>query len=154
MDYRFEQRDVPAMNVLFAKSTCKPSEISATLGRLLPRVFASLVELGVRPVGPPFCRYTNWREDECDLEGGIIVDGLVSGFGDIEGGQIGGGPAVHTLHIGPYTELSKAYDALQQWLGENGKQSAGAPFELYLTDPGRVPDSAEWQTEIYWPVVG
>lgn len=152
MTYEFEVRDVPKMPVLYIKGTCNNEEIGPTLSRILPRVFSSLVELGVRPVGPPFCRYTSWREADCDLEGGILVDGLVSGIGEIEGGQIGGCKAVRTLHTGPYKDLHTAYTAGAEWMKENGQQGAGAPFELYLTDPGKVPDPADWQTEIYWPV--
>lgn len=152
MDYQFEVRDVPAMPVLFMKASCEVQEIFPTLGRILPRVFQSFVDVGVRPVGPPFCRYTSWRGSNCDLEGGILVDGLVSGVGEIEGGEIGGCKALYTVHQGSYSELHSAYEAMQKWMQENGRTAAGAPFDLYITDPGKVPNPADCKTEVYWPL--
>ena len=152
MGYQFEVREVPAMSVLYVKDSCPQDEIGPTLGRMLPKVYSSLVELGVRPIGPPFCRYTAWHDQDCDLEGGIQVDGLVAGVGEIHGGQLGGCMAVHTIHHGPYTDLKSAHEAIQQWMKENGREPNGAPFELYLTDPGKVADSSQWETEIFWPV--
>jgi len=140
------------MPVLYMRATCSSKEIADTLGRILPKVFASLMDLCVRPVGPPFCRYTAWRGDECDLEGGVLVDGLVSGVGEVEGGEIGGCKAVYTLHQGAYTELHEAYDAMQAWMKDHGKTAAIPPFELYVTDPGKVPDPMQWKTEVFWPV--
>ena len=26
------------------------------------------------------------------------------------------------------------------------------PWEVYLADPGRVPDPADWLTEVVWPL--
>lgn len=152
MQYEFEIKDVPMMPVLYINGTCRLEDIGPTLGRLLPKVFGTLVDLGVRPAGPPFCRYTARHEGECDLQAGILVDGLVSGIGEIQGGQIGGCSAAHTVHMGPYTELKDAYAALDAWIREQGKTPGDSPFELYMTDPGKVPDPAQWKTEIYWPV--
>lgn len=66
-------------------------------------------------------------------------------------------PAVETMactiHQGPFTTLSEAYDALMKWIDENGYQVTGAAREVYIraakngsqTDPNTV-------TEIQFPV--
>ena len=51
-----------------------------------------------------------------------------------------------------YDTLSEAYAALETWMSANGLKPAGDAWEVYLTDPGEVPDQADWQTEINWPV--
>ena len=32
------------------------------------------------------------------------------------------------------------------------KKAGGAPWEVYISDPGEVPDPAEWITEIVHPL--
>ena len=51
-----------------------------------------------------------------------------------------------------YDTLSEAYAALETWISANGLKPVGDAWEVYLTDPGEVPDQADWQTEINWPV--
>ena len=33
-----------------------------------------------------------------------------------------------------------------------GLEGAGAPWEVYVTDPGAEPDQSKWRTEIFFPV--
>jgi AraC family transcriptional regulator len=152
MEEAIQVREVPALPVLCTKATCRHEEISSTLAVILPKVFGSLTHLGVRPAGPPFCCYTDWRDEDCDLEGGIVVEGLVSGIGEIEGKQLGGGRCACYTHIGPYTELHGAYEMLMKYMQDNHLEPAGPPFEVYLTDPGKEPDQSKWHTDIYFPV--
>lgn len=38
------------------------------------------------------------------------------------------------------------------FLHENGLKPAGPMREIYLTDPGDVPNPDEWKTQLIWPV--
>ena len=40
---------------------------------------------------------------------------------------------------------------VEQYLEEQGLEPSGALREIYLTDPGEVPDPADWKTQIIWP---
>ena len=57
-----------------------------------------------------------------------------------------------TIHAGPYEGLGEAHKALERWIDEQGLAAAGPAWELYLTDPGEVPDPADWQTKVVCPV--
>jgi effector-binding domain-containing protein len=57
-----------------------------------------------------------------------------------------------TIHAGTYGTLSEAYAALEVWIESHGLQSAGAPWEEYITDPAEHPDPKDWRTEVFWPV--
>jgi len=61
-------------------------------------------------------------------------------------------PAVVTVHRGPYNGLTDTYNALAAWMEANGHEQGGAPWEVYLTDPGETRDPADYRTEVYWPV--
>lgn len=153
MDYRFDVRTVPAQQVLFVRRTCKQTDIGETMGQALPEVDAAMRRLKAQPSGPPFCRYAAWRDTDCDIETGFPVASAVQSDDDkIVSGQIGGGSALHTTHIGPYDKLSEAYAAGTQWLTTNKREAAGPPWEVYVTDPGEIANPDEWKTEIYWPL--
>lgn len=56
------------------------------------------------------------------------------------------------MHAGAYDQLQETYAAMEKWIGEQGLSTAGAPWEVYVTDPGDYPDPADWRTEVFWPV--
>ena len=42
---------------------------------------------------------------------------------------------------------------MQEWGREQGLQRSGDSFwEVYLSDPGREPDPAQWRTQLVQPV--
>ena len=56
-----------------------------------------------------------------------------------------------TVHVGPYSEVCHAYEALQKWMTDKGRRPAGMVREIYLNDPDSVPVE-ELLTEIDWPI--
>ena len=153
MEYKFDVRAVPAQPVLFVRRTCKRGAISATIGPALAAVGAVMQKLGAKMAGPPFTRYTAWRETDCDLEvGAPITPAVQSNDADVQSGQLGGGQALHTTHVGHYDKLGEAYDAAAQWLAANKREPTGPPWEVYVTDPGSVANPDDWKTEIYFPL--
>jgi effector-binding domain-containing protein len=63
-----------------------------------------------------------------------------------------GGTVASTIHAGTYETLPEAYAALEVWIESHGLQSAGVPWEEYITDPAEHPDPKDWRTEVLWPV--
>jgi AraC family transcriptional regulator len=41
---------------------------------------------------------------------------------------------------------------VQAWIEANGHRAAGAPWEVYITDPADHPEPADWRTEVIWPL--
>jgi effector-binding domain-containing protein len=62
-----------------------------------------------------------------------------------------GGHVATTVHRGPYDQVGDAYQALTDWMHEQGLTPSGPPRELYLNDPNEV-GMEEALTEIDWPV--
>jgi DNA-binding transcriptional MerR regulator len=48
-----------------------------------------------------------------------------------------------------FPEIIGAYDAIAQWVTANGRELAGSPREIYLSDPGK---GEEHHWEIAWPI--
>jgi AraC family transcriptional regulator len=166
MSYSIEKKDLAPQPVLVVRRRIKRSEIAATIGAVLPQVFEYAQQRGVALSGHPFARYSDVGPGLMTIEPGMRVAGpgqLSSAPGDAarqttsgEGGVVEdilpGGPAATTIHAGSYESLSDAYAALESWMESQGLQSAGAPWESYITDPGEVADPKDWRTEVCWPV--
>ena len=88
------------------------------------------------------------RSDACLT----IPDGWLPGD-RLELREIPAGRYAVTLHIGPYTELGRAYKWLYgTWLAQSGHEVADAPIvEEYLNDAREIPPS-ELRTEIWLPL--
>ncbi|MCZ7646303.1 MAG: GyrI-like domain-containing protein [Planctomycetota bacterium] len=102
--------------------------------------------------GPPYARYFSFSPERVELEVGAPVAKPMPSQGEIAAGELPGGRAATLLHVGPYEGLKDAYPRLERWMKEQGHACAGAPFEVYETDPSREPDASKWRTRIYWPV--
>jgi effector-binding domain-containing protein len=88
---------------------------------------------------------------DLDVEIGFPVSGSLPGKGEIQPGEIPGGQAATTLHVGSYEELGPAYEALAQWIDDNGYEAIGVAYEMYLTDPAETP-AEELKTQIVFPL--
>ena len=81
----------------------------------------------------------------------VAPDVAIDGGADIV--EIASGPAVSTIHQGPYADLPAAYHYLYgDWLPTSGREPADQPcFEIYLNNPRDLPPT-EWRTEVFLPL--
>jgi effector-binding domain-containing protein len=83
---------------------------------------------------------------------GESASGDASGGSEIVADCLPGGPVATATHSGAYEKLSEAHAAIQQWIEGQGLHAAGAPWEVYTTDPADYPDSQDWKTDVFWPI--
>jgi DNA-binding transcriptional MerR regulator/effector-binding domain-containing protein len=57
-----------------------------------------------------------------------------------------------TTHAGPYHDLDRTYGALGSHVAEHCAASDGPIREHYVTSPADVDDSADFRTELLWPI--
>ncbi len=152
MEYTIEKKHIPETHVLVMRKRTSPDGIADTLAEVLPQVFTYATGKGVPLAGPPFCRYRDWNASGVTVEAGLPVGAPAEGAGDIVGDTIPAGTVASTIHIGPYDTLNEAYAAVEAWMKRHTLTAADDPHEVYLTDPGQVPDPAQWRTEIVWPL--
>jgi AraC family transcriptional regulator len=147
-------KDLPAQRFAAVRVTTTMDKVGDALSSGWGKVFASLGAAGASPSGPPFAVYHRYGGETGDVE----LDACVPTTADIAASAavaVRDEPAMTvaaTLHKGPYDRIGDAYEALQAWMDDQGRQIAGPPREVYLTDPGQVSDPAEYLTEIQWPV--
>ncbi len=152
MSYEITKKTVDEVAFLYMRSSVKPEEIATALANSLVPVFQFATAQGIPFAGYPTARYVSFGPGLVIIEAGMPVAGAAAGEGEILLGSLVGGEIVSTIHKGPYDSLNEGHAAIQQWMIENNLESGGAPWEVYITDPGEVPDPAEWLTEIIHPL--
>lgn len=152
MSYNIEIRNIEARPVMSARRKSTQAELKTVFHEVLPAAFQHILASGGQPAGAPFARYHTWEENNVDVEAGIPVTQPIAGSGEIVASELPGGQMAVVDHFGPYEGLHAGYEALHRWMAENGYKAAGAPFEIYWTDPGEEPDQSKWRTEILYPV--
>jgi len=152
MPYQCKLREIQSQPVLSIRGKAAPATLTATIGKLLQDVGRYVTGAGGKIAGPVFTRYHKRAGDEIELEAGVLVDRALPGDGSVKAGELPGGLAVATVHLGPYDGLPAASEALGSWVQQNGREPAGPPWEFYLNDPS-VTDPAEWQTEVLQPLM-
>jgi len=149
-------KEVPALRVLTRRDT-------GTYGETIPRMIGEVCGAfapcnGQKPTfsvaGPIMTIYhdNEYRELDADLEVALPVTGRV----EIENPalELRSLPAtrvVSVLYTGPYQGVSSAHEAVFKAVQALGLEWSGPARELYLNDPGTVPEQ-ELMTEVQYPV--
>jgi effector-binding domain-containing protein len=151
-----EREPQPALSI---RQTVELARLSEAQGESLRELWSSIDRRGVKPAGSPFVRYHTFGETETDLEVGIPVVDASSGEGQVTAGELPGGTALTTWHIGSHDGLGDAYARLDAWLKEHDRKPDGAAWEVYTwIDPGLEPDPSawpapsEWRTQLIQPI--
>jgi effector-binding domain-containing protein len=151
MSHQCKLKDQSTQKALSIRTRTAVEKLSQVFGEGYGRIAHYLGELGEHPIGPPFAAYYNMDMADLDVELGFPVARELPGRGEIKAAEIPGGQVASCLYTGPYEGIETAYNALTQWMEENGYQATGVAYEFYLNDPNETPP-AELQTEINFPL--
>jgi effector-binding domain-containing protein len=151
MKYEVSEKELAPQLALMVRKRVSMATIGQAMGEAFGAIMAHVEAGGAQFAGPPFALYPGEMAEEFDAIVCMpVAPGATAGPGvDLE--EVPGGRVATTMHVGPYPEVGKAYTALQEWMTDNGRRPAGPPREIYLNEPGTVPD-AELLTEVDWPV--
>jgi AraC family transcriptional regulator len=152
MEVKVELQELPAQPSLLVRRRIRRADIAKTIGASLPLVFKHAQQVGGAMASAPLARYSERGPGMITIETGFIVAAPVPGGDEVEAVTLPAGQAACATHMGPYDTLQETYAAMEIWIEERGLKPAAACWEIYITDPGQVPDPKDWRTEIYWPV--
>ena len=147
-----EMRELTEQETAVEVATIAVGEIPAFIGKALGAVAGYLQRKGAGPAGMPFARYHRLDDGRFEVEAGFPATTPTSGEGDVEPSELPAGPAAVMTYVGPYDAMQPAYGELLAWIRARGGEPAGDPWEVYLTDPGSLPDPADWRTEVVQPI--
>jgi effector-binding domain-containing protein len=136
--------------MLSIRQTVPVADLPITQGESLNELWRLLRDEGCTPSGPPFVRYHAFNDVQTDVEVGVPVDGDVNGRGRIVRGELPGGRAVTTVHLGSHDRLGEAYGRLADGVAAHGGAD-GPAWEVYeWINPTREPDPQSWPAPADW----
>lgn len=152
MEQEFGTTKLEAQPYLGIRTTTTIDQLGAVMGPLFGEVYRYIHKSGQVPSGMPFSIYHSMEGKTVDLECGLPVASPLPGTDRIKAGELPAGTMATVTHFGPYDDLGQTWTALMGWIQTEGLASAGAPWEVYVTDPGAEPDQSKWRTDIFFPV--
>ena len=154
MGYHTTVRETPTIRVAALAHRGDYNQIATTFEKL------AAIAAGMRLFGPSTRLFAIYHDDPLATprdalrsDACLTVPGDWSPSGGLELREIRGGRYAVTLHVGPYTELERAYEWLYgTWLPQSREKPGDRPLvEEYLNDARTVPQK-EFRTEIWLPL--
>lgn len=152
MSLNFATTEIESQSIVGIRATTSMEEIAQVIGALFGEIMEYLTGNGLAPAGMPFTIYHEMDHETLEMECGMPVASTVEGTGRVRPGELPAGKVATVTHMGPYEQLGQTWSALKEWMDEAGLEAAGAPWEVYMTDPGEEPDPSKWRTDIFFPV--
>jgi effector-binding domain-containing protein len=123
-------------------------------GENFGKIGAVLAEDMANMTWAPMALYHVWDEvnQTTEMDVAIPCASEKAASGDVLVGMSYGGKALKTIHLGDYSETGNAHLAMEEYMTNNQFEMNGPAMEVYVTDPMEVPDTAQWVTEIYYPI--
>lgn len=144
---------------MYATTASKLNEIGDKMGAMMGMVAGYMQENKIQSSGMPFTIYNEIDE----LNGTVIFSACLPVKERIitpQGSPVFCGfmnpvTTLKTTLKGNYDHLSEAYTKANEYIASNklATHPKQKMFEVYSTDPGLVPNPADWITEIYLPIV-
>lgn len=155
LNVEISQIETKAMPYLGIKATSSsdPEQIGMVMGEAYGKVIEYMNVKGIEMAGAPIAIVLSYEET-----GTSMICGLpTSEFAEVEDDEIMSamtyeGLALKTVHKGDYALMESTYNDVVAYASYNNFEDNGSPWEVYITDPMNEPDTAQWITEIYYPV--
>lgn len=132
--------------------------LEAKMAKMLPQVFLYMKQNNIAMTGAPMTVYNNIDEQNGTviISAGIPTSSRVitPAESEVLCGFLPSQKVVKITLKGNYKHLAEAWAAGKKYISESRFElnKDADPFEVYVTDPGEVPNPAEWVTEVYFPI--
>lgn len=143
MKYDIQVKDHAAQPALVVKGMVRIEQAGDAIGGNIRAVSSHLKQSGLQPAGAPFTRTYQFADGMLEFESGFPLAEPVQSQGDLVATELPKAKVATTLHAGDQATSENAYNAIHEWMEANGKQPAGAPWEVYVADD---------RMEIFFPV--
>jgi effector-binding domain-containing protein len=143
MDYIVRVQAHAAQPALVIKGKVSIDKAGDAIGGKIGAVSAYLEKARLQPAGAPFTRTYSFENGVLDFEAGFPLAAAAKSLGELIATELPSANVATTVHMGDQATSENAYNALHAWMKANGKQPAGAPWEVYVADD---------KMEIFFPI--
>lgn len=132
--------------------------IRTVMGPGVRKVFATLAEQNVSPVGAWFTHHLNRPDEFFDFEIGVPVSVPIEVSGEVKPGLWPSMKMARTVYHGDYDEgefegLGAAWAQFHAWVATRGYTTGSGLWEQYLVGPETSANPADWRTELSLPLI-
>jgi effector-binding domain-containing protein len=131
MAYQVQVISVLATPLLAVRRRALKSQLSKVVPDGCGVVWNFIRANNVMPRGRNVAVYRGTGTSELDVEIGVEVGPGAVGGGEVALSATPSGEAATVAHIGPYSLLMNANDAIKSWCAANNRQIAGPSWEVY-----------------------
>jgi len=151
---KIEETMMAGQTTLTIRDSAGPQTYSMVMGRAYGELMSFAKGKKLNVTGPPFSIGIKWDSVTMNatMDIGIPVEKAERASGRIRVQDFPGQKAVMAYYFGAYDKIGRTYNILEQYIKENKKDIAGAPWEIYISDPMTEKDTAKWETHIVFPV--
>ncbi|MBF9069288.1 MerR family transcriptional regulator [Streptacidiphilus fuscans] len=149
-----ELRSVGEVRAAAVTATVGVEDVGAWFQGALGELFATVAGQGLRETGPAGGVYADELFTLHRGQATVFVpcDGPVRPVGRVEPLRVPAAELAVLEHVGPPSEVDRAYGALATYVARHELAVDGPLREYYLVGHRDTPDSAHWRTEVGWPV--
>jgi effector-binding domain-containing protein len=146
MEYQVHLQQVQPQTTGVVRFQARPGQLSTLIPQACGEVWAFMRSSGLPHPGRNLALYL---DGVMNIECGVEVPQPFTGNGRVVCSSTPAGTVATAAHIGPYSRLGEAHDAVRKWCSDNGHTPAGPSWEVYghWTD-----DPTKLRTDVYWLV--
>ena len=152
-EYEMIAKEIDPLRVAILRETI---ESYTRVGRLFKEVHGALAEAGIKPSGPQLAVYfdEDYTPRDADVAAAVPVDedAALPAGGRVQIGELPGGLVVSVVRDGPWDDFRPTYEAIIDWVLENGYAITGPNREIHWQGPRSGVPPEEVQMEIQFPI--
>lgn len=151
-DMEISRVNLDPQPILFIQRKFDQADLQKHMAECFGKLFGHGMQQGLAIAGQPMARYVSIGPGLWTVDFVLPLSAPAEPVDDMQSGSLEGGEVVKGVHYGPYEALQESYIAIESWLEKEGLTPRAANWEQYMTSPAEIPDTAQWRTDIYWPV--
>lgn len=144
--------EIPAQFIVSNRDTAVVSTISEKLKQLNSRISRFVKLRNLSPAGEPFIIYHSYSASGFDIEVCLPVLSSTISSKQVTFSEKPASKVVSVKFSGNNKDISKAYQALHDYVLENGLQITGPPWEQYSQTTDEKQEVGNLTTNIFFPV--
>lgn len=149
---KIEEVQVPEINYMALRGKVEVKTISNFLGQSYQTIGTTMQKQKLKMAGAPFAIYYTNSQTQWEMDAAVSVDKPGKDDGNVKSGKLAPGNAIVVHYFGNYNKVGEAHKAAHDYIQAHQKTINGAPWEVYVTDPGMEKDTAKWQTDVFYPI--
>ena len=139
---------------LYNSTSCKINELESKIAEMMPKVEDYANKNNIATAGAPFVNYIVWDEQNNAVIFSACVpttDRVITTDSDVLTGELPAFRAIKTTLKGHYSNLTEAWETARKYVSTDSLAIAenGPMLEVYTTDQAKLPNPADWITELY-----